>query len=160
MPAIVQRRQLPAVMGKGLFFFWHEGGGRIIEGWLAGMDTIHIEVWLYGPVARYAGEASQGSYAELHLELPAGTTVQNLIERLGIPSEEKGITFVNGSLAALPGIDADAAVVLHHGDRVGISHRNSMWPHQYRFGAATTSQLEEEFRRREDYGIRHEYKDE
>jgi putative ubiquitin-RnfH superfamily antitoxin RatB of RatAB toxin-antitoxin module len=158
LPAIVQRRQLPASVGNGLFFVEEGGVAQIIKDSLKIMGTIRVEVWLYGPVARYAGEQSQGSYAELHLDLPAGTTVQNLAERLGIPPEEKGITFVNGKLAALPGMEADSAVVLRDGDRVGISHRKSMWPHQYRFGAATTSQLEEEFRQRKDHGIRHEYK--
>lgn len=121
------------------------------------MGTIHVEVWLYGPVARYAGELSRGSYAEMHLDLPVGTTMHDLVEQLGIPGEEKGITFINGKLAALPGLDADHEVVLQDGDRVGISHRNSMWPHQYRFGAAATPQLEEEFQHRQDHGIRHGY---
>jgi sulfur carrier protein ThiS len=121
------------------------------------METIEIDLWLYGPMARYAGEQSQGSYAHLVLDLPAGSTIQDLLDKLQLPAEEKGITFVNGDLAALPGLEADRTVVLHHGDRVGITHRKSMWPHQYRFGAATTSELEEEFRSREDHGIRHEY---
>ena len=105
------------------------------------MTTIHLEVWLYGPLARYAGEQSQGSYAELHLELPTGSTMHDLLDHLGLPPEEKGITFVNGNLAALPGIDTDRDLVLHDGDRVGISHRRSMWPFQYRFGAHLTSDL-------------------
>ncbi len=121
------------------------------------METIHVEVWLYGPLARYAGEQSRGSYAELHLELPTGSTMQYLLERLGLPTEEKGITFINGNLAALPGLDADRDVVLHDGDRVGISHRQSMWPFQYRFGAGQTAQLQETFRQREDRGIHHAY---
>ena len=121
------------------------------------MDMIQVEVWLYGPLARYGGEQSQGSYAELHLDMPVGSTMQNLLDRLELPSEEKGITFINGSLAALPGLDADRGVVLQDGDRVGISHRNSMWPHQYRFGAAATAQLEKEFQLRPDHGIRHGY---
>jgi hypothetical protein len=121
------------------------------------MDTINVEVWLYGPIAKYAGEKSQGSFAELHPELPAGSTVQDLLDLLELPSEEKGITFINGSLAALPGLDSDREVVLKDGDRIGISHRNSMWPHQYRFGAASTAQLAEEFHRRRDLGIRHTY---
>ena len=121
------------------------------------METIHVEVWLYGPIARYAGEQSRGSYAELHLELPAGSTMQDLVERLGLPPEEKGITFVNGNLAALPGLDTDRDLVLHDGDRVGISHRKSMWPFQYRFGAGVTSQLRERFRRRRDRGVHHAY---
>jgi putative ubiquitin-RnfH superfamily antitoxin RatB of RatAB toxin-antitoxin module len=121
------------------------------------MDTIHVEVWLYGPVARYAGDQSQGSYAQLHLELPAGTKVKDMVDQLGIPAEEKGITFVNGSLAALPGLDADQSVVLQDGDRVGISHRKSMWPFQYRFGASQTSEIQETFRERPDRGIHHAY---
>ena len=123
------------------------------------MDTIKVEVWLYGPVARYAGEQSQGSYAQLHLDLPAGSTMQDLLDRLGLPAEEKGITFVNGSLAALPGLDSDRKVVLHDGDRVCISHNRSMWPMQYRFGASMTEEIKETFRQRRDRGVHHAYND-
>jgi hypothetical protein len=121
------------------------------------MDEIHVEVWLYGPIARYAGEQSRGSYAELHLEFPAGSTLQDLVEVLGLPREEKGITFINGSLAALPGLDSDREVVLNDGDRVGISHKKSMWPFQYRFGASQTSELQDTFRQRPDRGMHHAY---
>jgi putative ubiquitin-RnfH superfamily antitoxin RatB of RatAB toxin-antitoxin module len=121
------------------------------------MATIQIEVWLYGPLAQYAGKASQGSYAQVNLELPEGSTVGDIIRRLGIPGEERGITFVNGNLAALPGLEADLDVVLHDADRVGISHRKSMWPMQYRFGARVTPQLQETFRQRKDRGVHHAY---
>ncbi len=121
------------------------------------MATINVEVWLYGPIARYAGEASQGSHAELHLDFPAGSTMADLLDHLGLPPEEKGITFVNGRLAALPGLDTDHDLVLQDGDRVGISHRQSMWPFQYRFGANLTSELQETFRDQQDRGIHHAY---
>lgn len=121
------------------------------------METIHVEVWLYGPIARYAGEQSQGSHAQLHLDLPAGATMQDLLDLLKLPSEEKGITFINGSLAALPGLDTDRGVVLQDGDRVGISHRRSMWPFQYRFGASQTDEVRETFRDRKDRGVHHAY---
>lgn len=128
--------------------------------------TIQIEVWLYGPVSRYASDVSQGtvlhrrvqrSHAELHLELPQGSTVQDLLDYLGLPREEKGITFVNGRLAALPGVDPDRDLVLHDGDRVGIFHRRSMWPFQYRFGSQQDDRLRQAFRERKDRGIRHAY---
>jgi sulfur carrier protein ThiS len=118
---------------------------------------IKLEVWLYGPLARYAGDQSQGSYAQLHLEITEGTTVGDLLARLGLPAEERGITFVNGNLAALPGLDADLDLTLYDGDRVGISHRRSMWPFQYRFGVHMTAQLQETFRQRQDRGVHHAY---
>ncbi|HDQ71482.1 MAG TPA: MoaD/ThiS family protein [Chloroflexi bacterium] len=121
------------------------------------MPDIQLEIWLYGPVAQYAGEASQGSYAQLDVALPQGSTLEDLIIHLGLPTEERGITFINGNLAALPGLDADLSVQLHDGDRVGISHRKSMWPFQYRFGASTTPELQETFRQRQDRGIHHTY---
>ncbi len=120
-------------------------------------DTIRVEVWWYGPLARYAGEQSRGSYGQLFLEFPAGSTMKDLLDRLGLPMEEKGITFINGSLAALPGLDTDQKVVLRDGDRVGVSHRRSMWPFQYRFGASLTEEVKERFRERADRGIHHAY---
>ena len=118
---------------------------------------IQIELWLYGPLARYAGEQSNGSYAQLNLDLPADTTMRDLLERFGIPPEDRGITFINGKLAALPGLSADLDIVLNDGDRVGISHNKSMWPFQYRFGASQTKEVQETFRQRKDRGIHHAY---
>jgi sulfur carrier protein ThiS len=123
------------------------------------MSTMILEVWLYGPLARYAGEQSQGSYAQLKVELPVSSTMQDLLDYLGLPPEEKGITFVNGNLAALPGLDADRKIVLHDGDRVGISHGKSMWPMQYRFGVSMTEEIKETFRQRKDRGVHHAYND-
>ena len=104
---------------------------------------IRIEVWLYGPLAQYAGDKSEGSYAQLHLELSEGARMRDLLEQLGIPLEKKGITFVNAQLTDLPGMAADLELELRDGDRVGFFHERSMWPFQYRFGASTRSELME-----------------
>jgi putative ubiquitin-RnfH superfamily antitoxin RatB of RatAB toxin-antitoxin module len=116
-----------------------------------------IDVWLYGPLARYGTDARQRGYAHLQLRLPEGSTMRDLLERLGIPGQERGITLVNGKLAALAGLEADLDIGLHDGDRVGIFHRKSMWPFQYRFGAHLTPELERAFKEREDRGVRHAY---
>jgi hypothetical protein len=76
---------------------------------------------------------------------------------LALPAEAKGITFINGKLAAMPGVDSDREVTLRDGDRVGISHRRSMWPFQYRFGASLDEKLQDTFRQRKDRGIHHAY---
>jgi hypothetical protein len=44
--------------------------------------------------------------------MPAGSTVEDLMHHLEIPAEERGVTFVNGNLAALPGLEADLDVLL------------------------------------------------
>ncbi len=119
--------------------------------------SIRVEIWLYGPLARYAVEDA-ADYARIDLELPSGSTLADLVHRLGIPAEERGITFVNGNVAAFPGVEVDEKVVLQDGDRVGLFHRRSMWPFQYRFGAAMRPELQEALRRRPDGGIRHSYK--
>ena len=118
---------------------------------------IQLEVWLYGPITHCASLSGETSHAQLHPVVSAGTTVQDLVDELGVPREERGMVFVNGKLAALPGLDPDREVVLSNGDRVGIFHRLTMWPMQYRFGAATTDQLQEAFRDRPDRGIHHAY---
>lgn len=127
---------------------------------------IEVEVWLYGPIRRYANEVSAEvlrdrtvgtAHAELHLELPRGSTVETLLDHLTLPGEEKGITFINGKLAAMPGVEADREVELRDGDRVGISHRRSMWPFQYRFGAAMTPELEEAMNQQKEGFLHHTY---
>lgn len=100
------------------------------------METIRVEVWLYGPLARYGGEAAQTSYASLNLELPAESHVRDLLKQLGLPTEERGITFINGDLSAMPGLQPDLDHPLEDGDRVAFFHLRSMWPAQYRDGAA------------------------
>jgi len=100
-----------------------------------------MEVWLYGPLARYGGQADRGSHAHLRLEMPLGSVLRDLLERLGLPTEERGITFVNGRLSAMPGLQPDLDQPLQEGDRVAFFHLKSMWPFQYRDGAALCPNL-------------------
>jgi len=109
---------------------------------------IKLEVWLYGPLAQYAGKESAGSYAQLHWEFPEGARMRDLIERLGLPLEKKGITFINAQLTDMPGLGADLEHELHDGDRIAFFHERSMWPFQYRFGASTGSELQEAMQKR------------
>ncbi len=100
------------------------------------MDKISVEVWLYGPLARYGGESARTSYASLLLELPEGSRIRDLLSRLDLPTEERGMSFINGDLSAMPGLQPDLEHELHHGDRVAFFHLKSMWPAQYRHGVA------------------------
>lgn len=100
------------------------------------MEKITIDVWLYGPLARYGGKAASRSHANLKPQLPAGSRMRDLLEHLNLPSAERGITFINGDLSAMPGLQPDLDQLLQDGDRVALFHLKSMWPAQYRDGAA------------------------
>lgn len=102
---------------------------------------INIDTWLYGELSRYAGPANQGSFANLQVTLPQGGTIRDLLAELGLPTEMRGITFINGNLSALPNIQPDLDHLLKDGDRVAFFHLRSMWPYQYRHGAAMTNEL-------------------
>lgn len=127
------------------------------QGSVAGAYMIKLEIWLYGSLARYGGDLSRGSYAQLHLEVPEGTTMRGLLARLGMPVEEKGITFINGQLTDMPGVAADLERELKDGDRIGLFPPRSMWPFQYRFGATMGSELREALQSRPDGAIHHAY---
>ncbi len=102
---------------------------------------IRLEVWLYGPVAAYAGDKGQRAAASMQLEMPDGSTLGSLLDQLGIPTEEKGMVFVNGQLTDMPGLDVGRSHVLKNGDRIGLFHRKTMWPFQYRHGASISPEL-------------------
>lgn len=115
--------------------------------------TIHIEVWLYGPLAKYGG-SDDNIFALQHLDLPEGTTVQDLLAHLAMPTEERGITFINGNLSAMPGMQPDLSHPLDDGDRVAFFHTKSMWPFQYRHDVAMMSEFKATVVQREDAGRR------
>ena len=100
------------------------------------MTTIAVDVWLYGPLARYGGDAAGKYHANLKVDLPTGSRIQDLLTTLALPTEERGITFINGNLSAMPGLQPDLNHVLKEGDRVAFFHLNSMWPFQYRHGVS------------------------
>jgi sulfur carrier protein ThiS len=114
-----------------------------------------IDTWLYGELSQYGGEADQGSFANLKVSLEAGSTVKDLLTKLGFPTEKRGITFINGNLSALPGLQPDLDHLLADGDRVAFFHLRTMWPYQYLSGAAMTGELSDAIQARTDQGMTH-----
>ena len=116
---------------------------------------VQLDVWLYGALARYAPNESLGSHAHLLLEVPEGTRMADLLNRLGIPLAEKGITFINAQLSDMPDLAADLDREFRDRDRVGFFDRQSMWPFQYRFGATVSAELIEVMKSREGGALYH-----
>jgi len=104
-----------------------------------------VNVTLYGDIAPYGG----GSHiATLDLDLPEGSTVENLLEHLSLPPEERGYLFINAVLYDAPGLYASQDEALHEGDHVGIFSTRHMWPYQYRDGIHLSDSLQEAMRER------------
>ena len=121
------------------------------------MTALTVDVWLYGALARYGGEAAQRSFANLKLPLPDGSTMADLLARLEMPTEERGITFINGQLSAMPGLQPDLGHVLGDGDRVAFFDPKSMWPFQYRHGAALIEEMARALGEESGGGMKHDY---
>jgi sulfur carrier protein ThiS len=124
------------------------------------IPEIAVDVWLYGNLARYGNDAEQGSFANLQIRLPERTTMADLLAHLGMPTEERGITFINGQLSAMPGLQPDLGHILHDGDRVAFFDLKSMWPFQYRHGAMLTDEMARAVDAEKDHGLHHTYKKE
>ena len=114
---------------------------------------ISIDVWLYGPLARYVDGENKHSFANRKVELPEGTRLKDLLSQMSVPTAERGITFINGKLTAMPGKQPDLDQILSNGDRIALFHLNSMWPFQYRHGVAMGDDLKDTTT--EDTGIFH-----
>lgn len=101
---------------------------------------ISVNVSLYGSIASYAG----GKYvASTNLELEEGSTIQTVLEALGLPKEEKGYLFINHVLCDAPGLNASLEEQLEHGAHVGVFSTTHMWPYQYRDGIRMSKALSE-----------------
>jgi sulfur carrier protein ThiS len=124
------------------------------------MHNFAVDVWLYGTLARHGGKAARGSFANVKVRLPDGSTMADLLARLGMRTEERGITFINGQLSAMPGLQPDLGHILRDGDRVGLFDLKSMWPFQYRHGAMLTDEMARAMDVEKDHGLHHTYRKE
>ena len=124
------------------------------------MLDILVDVWLYGELARYGGPADRGSYANPNVRLPDGSAIRDLLEYLQMPTEERGITFINGELSAMPNMQPDLDHPLKDNDRVAFFDLHSMWPFQYRFGIKMAGEMSEAMQASKDHGLHHAYKQE
>ncbi len=72
---------------------------------------MRITVKLFATLARFSAGGLAGTPFEV--DIPVSAQLQQLMDQLGIPSEETGVAFVNGLIR-------DMDWVLQPGDEVGI----------------------------------------
>lgn len=121
------------------------------------MTDITVNTWLYGPLARFGGDPDQMVFANPQVELQEGSTMRDLLAQLGLPTEERGITFINGELSAMPGLQPDLGRILHTDDRVALFHLKAMYPFQYRHGLPLAEEFSDAMQASKDGGLHHTY---
>lgn len=70
-----------------------------------------IELRLFASLSRYLPERQTGNLCAM--EIPEGTTIKELLQRLAIPAETRKIIIVNG-------VHAGDNQALAEGDRIGV----------------------------------------
>lgn len=122
------------------------------------MIDILLDVWLYGELAQYGGQANRGSYANPKVRLTEGSAIRDLLEYLHMPTTERGITFINGKLSAMPNMQPDLDHPLKDNDRVAFFDLHSMWPFQYRHGVPMVDEMTKAMQSSKEQGLHHAYK--
>lgn len=121
------------------------------------MTEITVNLYLYGNLARYGSGVAGHGFASLQACLKEKSLIRDLLAHLKIPTEKRGITFINGRLSALPGLQPDLNHVLNDNDRVAFFDLKSMWPFQYRHGAMMTDEMVQALSSKEDRLLHHTY---
>ena len=121
------------------------------------LTEIAVNVYLYGDLAHYGDEASPYGFASLRVCLKEKGVIRDLLTHLRIPTEKRGITFINGNLSAMPGLQPDLGHVLNNNDRVAFFDLKSMWPFQYRHGAMMIDEMAQALSAEKNKGLQHTY---
>jgi hypothetical protein len=121
------------------------------------LKYISVDVYLYGELADYGGKATSYGFVNLRVQLKERSALRNLLEYLKIPAGKRGITFINGKLSAMPGLQPDLDHILNDSDRVALFDLKSMWPFQYRHGAMMIDEMAQAMSSKKDKGLHHTY---
>jgi hypothetical protein len=113
---------------------------------------------LYCGPARYGVKANRGSFANPKVRLAEGGTIGDLLEHPHWQTEERGITFINGELAAMPNVQSDLDHPLKDNDRVSFFDLQSMWPFQYGHGVPMMDEMTKAMQSSKVQRLHHAYK--
>ena len=121
------------------------------------LADITVNLYLYGDLAGYGDKAATYGFASLQVCLKERSVIRDLLAHLGIPTEKRGVTFINAKLSAMPGLQPDLDYVLKNNDRVAFFDLKSMWPFQYRHGAMMIDEMAQTLSAEKNKGLHHTY---
>ncbi len=121
------------------------------------MDAITVHARLYGELSCYGATIHQtGKYSSISVKLSTGSALADLLEYLLMCTSERGFTFINDQVSAMPNMQHDLGYQLQDGDQI-IFFPASMLTTHIQFDANTTGKMARTIRVDEDLNLYYVY---
>src|SRR6266536_2710852 len=83
------------------------------------MDSIIVHVRLYGELSCYGNsKLHTDNYSNSNVKLSWGSTLKDLLDHLLMCTQERGFTFINEKMSAMPNVQPDLDYTLQNGDQI------------------------------------------
>jgi hypothetical protein len=105
------------------------------------MADITVSVTLFGELVCYGNQTKTVNYTTFDVKLPTGSALKDLLAYLLMCTNERGITYINGLVSALPDIQPDLDYVLQKNDHVAMLPAHKIWQIQQRSSLLMTAQM-------------------
>ena len=117
------------------------------------MASITVSIRLYAELSSYGDSIDNtGSYSSLNVYLSPGSTLKDLMDYLRLCTDERGFTFINEEMSAMPNVQADLDTLLLDGDRI-LFFPLKMLPTPLHFDIKLTDEMTRMMRVGEDSGL-------
>jgi hypothetical protein len=121
------------------------------------LESLTVDVRLYGELSCYAkSNHHTGNYSNINARLPLGSTLKDLMDDLLMCTSERGFTFINEKMSAMPNAQSDLDYRLQDGDRV-IFFPFKTAPNQLHFDMKLTDRMKRIVRTDDDLNLYYFY---
>ena len=105
------------------------------------MADITVSVTLFGELVCYGNRTKTGSCATLDVKLPEGSALKDLLDYLLMCTHERGITYINGLVSAMPALQPDLDYTLQKNDHITLLPAQKIWQFQQRSSSSMTAKM-------------------
>lgn len=121
------------------------------------MPSITVHVRLHGELLCYGATAHPtGKYSSISVKLSIGSRLADLLEYLLMCTSERGFTFINDKVSAMPNVQQDLDYQLQDGDQI-IFFPASLFPTHLHFDAKMTDKMTRTVRADDDLNLCYVY---
>jgi hypothetical protein len=121
------------------------------------MSSITVTVRLYGALSCYGKAIPHGeNYSIVNVQLPVGSRLQDLLDVLLMCTKERGFTFINEKMSAMPDVQPDLDYQLQENDQV-LFFPLKMLPTRFQFDMKMTDKMTRTVRADENLNLYYFY---